>query len=348
MLKTTIIPNKSPLRWPLLFRPLLGVFLLFLGTGCRDQPESFSDVRYGSSPIHVEIPVHYALENDLFEDEGITVNLELFPDGISALESLLKGESDIVSAMTTPVALHTFQKKGFKVIAAIDHRKFHASIAKRKVLDHHPRTDWTNHTIGVTRHTSGEYFMYSYFALHEISWNSMNIVYAKGPELSRLFLSDSIDIMFSWNPYVKGTQNQYPDSVVELGKSHLVPSSWMIVCDSVFLEVHRPAVIAFLKAIKNGLENAKLSKQAAIRSHRRILNQNNYSADDIQPEMIERLAISLDEELVLDLENQAQWLIDMNYVSYTTIPDFSRLICPDPLRSIDSLLVYLPIFHSCR
>jgi ABC-type nitrate/sulfonate/bicarbonate transport system substrate-binding protein len=339
---STFLPSNSPLRLPI----LLWV-ILFL-SGCQDQPENLPEIRYGSSPIHAEIPVHNALENDLFKAEGITVDMQLFPDGNSAMESLLNGDSDIVSTMTTPVALNAFQRKGFKVIAAIDHGKFHASIAKRKVLDHHPRTDWSNHTIGVTRHTSGEYFMYSYLSLHEVSWNNMNVAYGKGPELKRFFLNDSIDIMFSWNPYVEETREQYPDSLVELGKNHLVPASWMIVCDSVFLAEHRPAVRTFLRATKKGLEKAKTSKETAIRNHQSILHQGGYHAGTIHPEMIERMDISLDEELVLDLENQAQWLMDMNYVSDTRVPDFSRLICPDPLRSIDSLQVYLPIFYSCR
>ncbi len=318
-------------------------------SGCRESPMVSTVVRYGSSPIHAEIPVHNALANGLYKAEGVAVDLQLFPDGRSALESLLNGHSDIVCTMSTPVALHSFQEAGFKIIGAIDHGKFHTSIAQRKILDHYPRTDWSNHTVGVTRHTSGEYFMYSYLALHEISWNNVNVVYAKGPELKRLFLNDSLDIMFSWDPYVKETRDQYPDSlIIELGKNHLVPSSWMIVCDSAFLEDHLPAVRGFLRATNKGLEKAKASKEAAIRNHRDILDRGAYQAGDIQPEMIDRMDISLNEELVLDLENQAQWLIDMNYVSETDIPNFSELICPDPLCSIDSLKVFLPTLNACQ
>ncbi len=337
-------PNNITKVFRIVLLFIIGASLL---TNCHHQAEGMPHVRYGSSPIYVEIPVHYALENELFLQEDISVRPTLYPDGKSALESLLNGESDIVSVMSTPVAFHAFRKHGFKIIGAIDHGKYHGAIAKKELIQKTCSSNWSGLKIGVTQYTSGEYFMYSYFAFHEISWDSVDILYGKGPELKESFLQDSIDIMFSWDPYLEETKAASADPVSELGRNQLIPSSWLIVCDSSFLKAHPASVIAFLRATKQGLEKAQTSNKAGIRAHRTILHKEGYPASKVRPEMLDHLGISLDEELVLDLENQAQWLIDMNYVSSSIIPDFSKLVCPGPMRTIDSFRVYLPTYQSC-
>ena len=191
MTEFAISMNHLPsLNW-LLFCAICTLF------GCGNQATNLQKVRYGSSPIYAEIPVHYALEKGLFTEEGISVDMSLFPDGKSALESLLDGEADIVSVMSTPVVLHAFREQGFKIIGAVDHGKFHTAIAKPEKIGTVPPADLGDVKIGVTKHTSGEYFMYSYLALHEIPWDSIDVTYGDGPALQKFFLEDSIDIMFS-------------------------------------------------------------------------------------------------------------------------------------------------------
>jgi len=330
---------------------LLFFILLLLGglvCGCQDRAPNTALIRYASSPVSVELPVHYAHETKLYEQEGISLDLSLYPDGKSALESLLSGESDIASVMSTPVALYAFRDHGFKIIGGVDHGKFHTAIANKDSVGSFSPADWDDYTVGVSRHTSGEYFMYSYFALHEIAWDSMDIWYRNGPALRDCFLQDSIDVMFSWQPYINETVSRNCDPVVEFGESHLVPASWLIVCDSSFLQDNSSAVKAFLTGTKNGLEVSQKLKDSAIRAHQKVVSSAGYPALDIDPSLIDRLELSLNQELVLDLENQSQWLMDMDYVSSREMPDFTALICPDLLLDLNSHSLNLSTSYSCR
>jgi len=317
-------------------------------SGCNSETASYQRIRYGSGPVFPEIPVHFSQETGLYKAEGIDLEMTLFPDGKSAFEALLYGQADIASVMSTPVARQAFQEGGFRIIGAVNHGKFHKAIAKESVLEKDSLLDLSKHRIGVTRYTSGEYFMHSYFALHEIPWNGTNVIYGSGPQLQQHFLEDSIDIMFSWEPYIRTTKETYPDTVLELGETHLAPSSWLIVCDSLFFEENKTLVHNFLKVTHRGLERIRRQKKIAIQLHKLTTSRSGFPVHPIPEDAINGLDLYLDEGVILDLEEQADWLTNMNYVDRKEVPDFEELICMSPLQAVDSLKVYLPIYRSCR
>jgi NitT/TauT family transport system substrate-binding protein len=288
-------------------------------------------LRYASGPILIETPAHVAFKTGIFEKENLNVDLVIHPDGKSAFESLLDGQADVASVMATPVVYERFSGDDFRIIAAIRHSKFHSLIASRMAGVKRPE-DIKGKTAGVTKGTSGEYFMQSYLVSKGIFPEEVDVVHMSGPELPRALKEGVIDVMFSWKPFIGEAKRLLGKDAISFSSSRLVQPSWLIITTEPYINQHQDVLIRFLLSIRKGIEFIEEDPEAAIAMHREVIDIDNGSVARDLTRM--NLGLSLSQELLVDLENQAQWLQKMNYVDADTLPDFYSVIYPDVLEQV--------------
>lgn len=89
---------------------VLALTLLCCFTGCNqsDSGASKEVIRVGTMCNHIGLPIYYAMENGLFEEAGLNVELYLFPTGAPINEALAADELDVAnSGMASVYALST-------------------------------------------------------------------------------------------------------------------------------------------------------------------------------------------------------------------------------------------------
>ncbi len=93
---------------------VLVIAMLFCFAGCgqtgatASKETSNDPIRVGTMCNHIGLPIYYAVENGLFEEAGLNVELYLFPTGAPINEALAADELDIAnSGMASVYALST-------------------------------------------------------------------------------------------------------------------------------------------------------------------------------------------------------------------------------------------------
>lgn len=304
----------------------LSIFIIFAGiNSCNYKKETEPiSIRYASVKAIVEAPAHIAYHNGYFKEEGLDLSLEINPDGKTSLERMLLDSIDIASVMATPVVYKSFERNDFCIFAVMEFsEKIHSCIV-RKNTGINSLEDLKGKTIGVMKGTSGEFFMNSFLILNEILPTDLNISNLNGPQMVSAIENKEIDAMFCWEPYPEIARKKLGDNTFKLSSKELIPSSWVFITKKSFAEANPQILTKFLKGVLSGITFTNENKEKALEVHSIIADVDIELIHDLFYKEIFNL--SLKQELILDMETQARWIIDFNYTTDSVMPNFLDMI----------------------
>ncbi len=70
---------------------------LLPGCGAKQNTDGSMKMRVGTQPSAVGVPVQYALDNGFFKEEGLEVDLQLFPTGAPINEAIAANNIDLAA-----------------------------------------------------------------------------------------------------------------------------------------------------------------------------------------------------------------------------------------------------------
>lgn len=322
--------KKKYLYFSALF--IIASLLLYLLVFSKKEGQIPVPIRYGSVRAIVETPAHVAYINEYFQDEGLNVSLEINPDGKTSLDRLLLDSIDIASVMATPVVYRSFQRDDFYIIGVMEFsEKIHSGIARKDIGIDVP-ADLKGKNVGVMKGTSGEFYMNSYLILNDLLPGDINIVDLNGPQMLDGMVNGDLDAMFCWEPYILLAKMELDSNWIEFTSNKLIPSSWVFVARRNYVDENPELVKKFLQSILVGTQFANKHKDQALDIHSQLVDVNK---DHIMELLYKQtFTLSLKQELILDLEAQARWLVDFKYVHDSVVPNFLSIIHVDALKEI--------------
>ncbi len=306
--------------------------ILYLTFFYNKQNKAIIPVRYGSVKALVEAPAHVAFHNGYFKDEGLDLSLEINPDGKTSLDRLLTDSIDIASVMATPVVYRSFKESDFSIFAVMEFSyKIHSCIARKNAGINSP-ADFKGRKLGVMKGTSGEFFMNSYLIINDLLPEDVEIVYLNGPELIKSIDRAEIDVMFCWEPFVLMAKKQLKGNWIEFDSPKLVPSTWVFIAKKDYIKDNSDAIKRFLKAIVSSTQYTNENNELALNIHAEVAGiEKEIIAELFKKEIFN---VSLKQELILDLEAQARWLIEFEYVKDSIVPNFLDIIHVDAMKEV--------------
>jgi NitT/TauT family transport system substrate-binding protein len=311
------------------------LLLLSLGS-CTDQDNHtvtpVSKVRVASVPAVVEAPTHIAYHNGYFEREGLDVSLTINPDGKTSLEQMLRGEIDIAAVTGTPVVYSSLKGNSFSILANIDHSKIHFIVA-RKDRGITSINDLKGRKVAVMFGTSGQFFMDSLLTLNHLKPEDMEIVNLNAPEQVKAFVAGEIDAMFCWVPFPLQALQQLGDKAILLPSKDVRPCSWVVVATKDYVKKNPMVPQKILKGLISAEEFIRLNREQAATIYSKVSGVNNRINIDLFKDM--EFGLSLSHSLLLDLEDQARWIIENGYTDATSVPNYLNLIDPAPMRAVN-------------
>jgi ABC-type nitrate/sulfonate/bicarbonate transport system substrate-binding protein len=319
-------------------KPLIPPFIMLAAcffTGCDTKkpavPKTLQKITVGSVPAIVEAPTHVAWEMGYFKEQGLDVDLSINPDGKTSLQQLFGGRADIIHVMATPVVYASFDRDDFFVIGKIRHSKIHFAVARKDRGIRKP-SDLVGKKVAVTKGTSGEFFMDSYFLHNGIDPSRVDIVYMDGPTMVETILKGDVDAMFCWSPFPLLAEKRLGKNAVVLASENIVPGSWLIVVNEVFAMQHPDILKRYLKALLKAEEYIAGNREKAIFTHAKVAGVDT----EIVSKLFENMewGMGLDQALLSDLEDQARWIIRYGYTKKTKVPNYLELIHAAPLEGV--------------
>ncbi len=285
----------------------------------------------GTTPFEVSGLIFIAEDQGYFEVNGISPTIKIYDAGINAMDALYRGDVDVATAADFVFARHTLGGKPIRGIATIGKSEFHYIIANK---DKGIRniSDLKGKKIGVARGTSGDFFLGRFLELHDINLRDVEVVDLPPAQVTDPLLNGSVDAVSTWDPYAYSTEKSLGDSALVWPDQKGRLMYWIAICLEDYVTTNQTQLHAFLNSLQQA-EKFAVNHPAEARA----IVQKRLRTDDAYIGRVwpyTQLSLTLDQSLVLAMEDEARWMIANNLTNATAVPDFRDYIYTEGLEKI--------------
>ncbi len=288
--------------------------------------------KYTGPPAQVSIGTSLFSESGLiwviedqgyFRENGLNVTIKLFEAGKYAVSALLDGDVDIATVAEFVFVGKAMNEEKIQTIGSIAKSEFHYLIA-RKDMGIGAVSDLKGKRIGLTRQTSSEFYLGRHLQLHDISLNDVTLVDLKPSQVGESLITGEVDAVLTWDPYA------YPIEKNLGGNAFIQPAQsgqmmyWLLICRSDYITGHPELIDRLLRSLDQ-------AEQFAINNPEKVkkLIQNKLNVEEAYIKRIwpnTKLGLSLDQGLIIAMEDESRWMIDSNLIKNRKMPYYPDYI----------------------
>jgi NitT/TauT family transport system substrate-binding protein len=288
-------------------------------------------VAIGATPIELNALIYVADECKFFSNHGVRVVFKDYDTGVTAVDGLLKGEVEIALATEFVIVGKSLQKQDVLGLATIDKSMLFYIIAR---TDRGIKTtaDLRGKRIGVPRQTVTEFYLGRMLEINGMRIQQVAMVDTKASHPAGAIARGNVDAVVTWEPHVTQIRQQMGNGVITWPVQSGQVAYWSIVTTSRWINKHPDLVRQFLKSLAQAEEYAILHEQET-----KAIIQRRLHYDDTYTAAIwskSQFSLSLDQSLILAMEDEARWMIKNNLIRERTIPDFTNYIYVDGLKAV--------------
>jgi NitT/TauT family transport system substrate-binding protein len=275
-------------------------------------------VAYPSPPLSTLFDI--AMAKGYFLEEGLAVTPQAFESGKTALQAVLDGKADLAISADFPVMAAISGGQPISVAAQV------ATVGNNEaIVASHDRgitepADLVGKTIGVPFGTASVYFLDSYLSLHGIAHSQVTHKNINASEMSAALAAGTVDAICVWNPWNLQLQQELGDRGVVFTDEIFSGNLACLSGQTAYLTDHPQAIAKFLKAL---IRAETFAKQNPAESQRIVVEFSQIAPEllaDIWPSL--DLRVSLDQALLVSLEDQTRWAQTNEIIGGTAVPNY--------------------------
>lgn len=275
--------------------------------------------------------VTIANEQGFFSQQGLDVTLRKYPIGAkTAFESMFEGECNIATVSETSIVSKNMTD--FSIFTTIGTSDNNTKIIARTDSGIQKPEDLRGKRIATKKGGSSHFFLHVFLIKNGISENDVTILFKNTEELPEGLAKGDFDAFPTAEPYISRTKKLLGDKWVVFAEPGLSITKFNLVAMNSFIKNEPIVIDRTLQGLIKAEEYAKnypnetiktLSKQYGIEESEifAILNDTN-------------LEVSLDQDLLLALEDETRWAINTNQTNRMIVPNYLDFISPDNLEKI--------------
>ncbi len=279
----------------------------------------------------IGMPFFIAEQQGFFADEGLQVTLQRYPFGKLALEAMLRGEAEVATTAETPIMFAGFGKTPFSVIAHYM-TSTEQSLVARADRGIHEVTDLRGRRIGVSIGTSAHYFLHVLLSDQGLTIADVELVPMPAPELAAALAAGRVDAIAAFAPHttqsrvaLQGNAISFPAGIRYAGFSCLVASRD-------FSQRRPEAVLRLLRATDRAITWMRDHRQEAIDFSAQELGMKVAEVEETWDAL--RPALALNQALVLLLEAEARWAMNIGLAPAAAMPNYLDYIDTSVLKRL--------------
>lgn len=273
-----------------------------------------------------------------FRAAGVDVTLVERSSGRSALAELTDGQGDFATAAETPIMFALMKSTPLKVIATLGVSFDNTTLVGRRDRGIESSDNLPGHRIGYAPGTNSQYFLDTFLEYRGHKQDSVERIPLKPDEMLKALTDGKVDVIACWSPLNHYALEALGDNGQELRIGAIYRWSWNLVARD--------------EAVANGPLAAPIIN-ALIRATAEIVRDPHGCARELSPRLgmpADKLAevwkqtsfdVTLDQSLLLNLEQQARWAMASGLTDQKEVPNFLGAVSSTALRSIDPEIVTL-------
>jgi NitT/TauT family transport system substrate-binding protein len=289
------------------------------------------EITLGAPALETNALVYVAEDKGYFKKNGLNVTIKKYDSDGAAVPGMLKNETDLALASEFVVVNAIFEKGRVRTLGSID--KFeNMYIIARTDKGIKKITDLRNRTIGVPQGTIADFYLGRYLNLHNMKLSDVTFINVRPDHSAEALAAGDIDAAVTWHPYLDRMSEQYGDRLVVWPIQSSQLTYWNVVSRTDWADSHQDTIERFLLSIAQASEFTTNHPQETKKIVQNELNYTDQYMKAVWPD--HQFALSLDQSLVLAMEDEGRWMIDNNLTSEKTIPDFRGYIYTKGLEEV--------------
>ena len=326
-------PNKYLATLPVL--ALVLAFAMVL-PGCDDKPAvTPQPITVAWSPFESNALFFVAQDQGFFIDNGLDITLRKYDSGAGAMTGILTGKADVLVGTTEfPLVNRALQKASVKTIGVIA-RGETIYIVARKDRGIEKPTDLKGKRVGTTIGTIAEFHLGRYLELTGLSIRDITVVDLKTPEeWVNAVIRGDVDAVCTSQPYANSAKIGLGANAVAWSAQSSQPLYAQAMASDAFITAHPDLIEAFLRALAQAEDYVNSHPGSASIAVQAWLNLDPEYLGLVQTQ--NRFSLSLDQSLIVAMEDEARWLMANGLTSETVMPNFLDYIYEDALKRVKS------------
>jgi NitT/TauT family transport system substrate-binding protein len=176
------------------------------------------------------------------------------------------------------------------------------------------------------------FFLYHFLLKHGLRGGRTTVVFLEPAELPSALARGEIDAFSMREPLVGEAERLLGDNAILFEEKGLYLKTFNLVAVEDAVK-NRTSVVN--KILRSLIRAEEYTRQHPEQARRKVANRLQISEAVIEREWNELwLQVSLEQSLLLNLEDQARWAVSEGLVKGKKMPNFLNIIFPDPLDTI--------------
>lgn len=274
--------------------------------------------------------VWIAQESGMFDNEGLDVEVKQFQSGFASAGAVVSGEADLSTTSESAFVSHSLKHPELRVLAVLStvETTFFLARGDRAIT---LAEDLAGKRVGVTMGSTGEFFLGRYLAINGVPQSAVDIVDLKPAEIAAALVSGEIDAGLTWEPFAHRAQTQLGDNLVKLPGQEGLFYYFMLVGKRDWIDHNPDRVKAIMRALVRAEELVIEQDGQAKRLISDRFGFDEAYLDHLWP--LHNLRVSLPQDLLFLMEEQAKWRIRAGLTDRQTVPNYLELIEGGPMRA---------------
>jgi NitT/TauT family transport system substrate-binding protein len=272
--------------------------------------------------------VWIAQDKGYFREQGLEADVKSYQSGIFAMEALLAGEVDLAAAADFVFVQKILAgKDNLRILGAMA-ETFNQEMVVRKDLGISRPRDLKGKRVGVIRGTVGEFFLAAFLTLYGLSLEDLEMVDLKPVEMEAALAAGQVEAVVIWEPYLFAIKTRLGDQVAGWrDRSSLF--FWLLGTTREVIQAKGEALGRVLRALAQAETWVNQQNREAKELMRRRLGYDAAYADHVWSQG--KYALSLDQALLLHMEDQARWQMP-RAAGKNAMPNFLDFFYLEPLQ----------------
>ncbi len=285
----------------------------------RNYTGEIAAISIGAPPLESSALIYVAQRQGYFDGQGIRVAVRDYETGAASLNGLLQGEVDIAIPAEYALVGKAFRKEKVRALASIDKAQYFFLVA-RKDRGIEKIDDLRGKKIGLVTKTTAEFYLGRFLELHGMNSDQVKLVNISISQSADAIVKGDLDAIVSRPPYVSAIEERLDGNAVIWPVQSSQALYAVLIGRDNWLKEHAEPLKRLLKALvqaedyiihypaeAKGIVQERLRVDGAYVAT--VWSQNQFS-------------LSLDQSLILAMEDEARWMIGNNLTPEKQVPNF--------------------------
>ncbi len=294
-----------------------------------EKPES---IIVGGPALEQSAFIYIAEDQGYFAKNGLNVTIrDDYPNGVIPIADMLNDKIDISVSSEYPVVMALLRKEKLSVIGTIDKYQNEEIIGRR---DHgiEDISDLRGKRMGVPRGTICEFFLGRFLNLHGMNLSDVALVDVEASESVDAITDGDLDAIIYFQPYIYAMKEQLGDNGISWPAQSNQLMFTVMACRDDWAMGHPEVINLFLKSLSQAEEYAINHPDDAKAIVQRRLNFSDTYMTTVWPD--HQFSLSLDQSLLIAMNDEGRWAVNNNITSEKTIPYFQDYIYTKGLKEV--------------